>query len=146
MAEDEVAGCAVIAGVQTRTLATKDGYMDLNDIENAIRKEIYDWIPETGLICLENTMQGRALSLEYMASVRAISKKYNVPVHLDGARMFNACVALKCDPKEMACYVDSLNFCLSKGLCAPIGSIMCGSKKIITKARRARKLLGGGMR
>ncbi|KAL4486774.1 hypothetical protein ABPG72_006606 [Tetrahymena utriculariae] len=146
VAEDEVAGCAVLAGVQTRTLPTKDGYMDLQDIENSIRKDIYDWIPETGLICLENSMQGRALSLEYMAKVRELGNKYKIPVHLDGARMFNACTALKCSPREMSQYVDSLNFCLSKGLCAPIGSMICGSKKLIQKARRLRKLLGGGMR
>lgn len=131
VAEDEVGGLAVLAGVQTRTLTTYEGMMNLTDIENAIRKEIYDWIPETGLICLENTMQGRALSLEYMSEVRNIANKYNIPVHLDGARMFNACAKLKCSPKEMAFFADSLNFCLSKALCAPVGSMICGSKRLI---------------
>lgn len=81
-----------------------------------------------------------------MSKVRNIANKYKIPVHLDGARMFNACEALGCTPSDMAQYVDSLNFCLSKALCAPLGSMICGSAKLIAKARRARKLLGGGMR
>jgi threonine aldolase len=81
-----------------------------------------------------------------MKEVNALSKKHNLLVHLDGARIFNAAVALKVDVKELTCYADSVSFCLSKGLSAPVGSVICGAKWFVAEARRSRKVLGGGMR
>ena len=79
-------------------------------------------------------------------SVSGVAKKYNLKVHLDGARLFNAAVSLGCDAKDIAQYADSVTFCLSKGLCAPYGSVIVGSKEFIDKARRHRKMIGGGTR
>jgi len=105
--------------------------------------------PRTRLICLENThnrCNGSALTPQYTDAVAALAKNRGLAVHLDGARIFNAAVALGVDVKELTRSVDSLSFCLSKGLSAPIGSVVCGSKKFIAQARRIRKVLGGGMR
>lgn len=103
--------------------------MDLIQVEKAIRKVIFDFTPKTGLICIENTVQGKALKLEYMKNIYTIARKYNIPVHLDGARIFNAAIALGVEVSEIAQYADSVSFCLSKGLCCPIGSILLGSKE-----------------
>jgi threonine aldolase len=103
--------------------------------------------PETGLICLENALaNGRVVHLDKMNEVYQIAKKHDIPVHLDGARLFNASAYLKVDAKEITKYCDSVMFCLSKGLCAPVGSILAGSKEFIEMSKRGRKLMGGGLR
>lgn len=144
----EAGAAAILSGAQLRCLPVKGGLMDLSSIEAAIRKTPEDiHSPRTALICLENAdSDGYILPLDYMRQVREIAGKYGIPVHLDGARLFNAAVALSEDPAEIASFVDTVQICLSKGLCAPIGSLLVGSKEIIELARRKRKILGGGMR
>ncbi|RQD70579.1 MAG: low-specificity L-threonine aldolase [Tindallia sp. MSAO_Bac2] len=144
----EVAGIARLAGVQARTINGNRGEMRPEDIENSIRKEDIHF-PETSLICIENTHNmagGRVIPLENMAEIQELAKAKSIPVHLDGARIFNAAAYLETDVKEIASKVDSLMFCLSKGLCSPVGSMLVGSTDFIEKARKLRKLLGGGMR
>ncbi len=141
--QHEAGGSAIIAGVQLRTVEE----MISSQFEKKIRKNIDIHEPTTGLICLENARScGKLLSLEFMQEVKKIADKYKLPIHLDGARLFNAATALNVDAKEIAKNVDSLMFCLSKGLCAPIGSMLCGTKEFIENARAKRKILGGGMR
>lgn len=143
----EAGAAAVIAGVQLRTLTTVRGMMDLDKIENTIRKDEDIHFPKTSLICLENAhSDGFVISPEYMAKVRELADLYKIPIHLDGARIFNAAVSQGVDATEFTKQVDSVMFCLSKGLCAPIGSIIAGNKEFIQQARKKRKLLGGGMR
>lgn len=143
----EVGAAAVIAGVQLRTLKSNNGELSPKDIENTIRKEEDIHYPKTALICLENAhSNGRAISLENMAEIRKVATKYNLPIHLDGARLFNAAAYLESNVKELTKNVDSVMFCLSKGLCAPVGSILAGNKAFIERARKYRKLMGGGLR
>lgn len=145
----EVGGLAFLAGLQARTLQGKNGIIDIKDIEAAIIQDTNVHHAQTGLICLENTHNmagGVVWPVEEMAKIYEMAKGYNIPVHLDGARVFNASTYLKCDVKEITKHVDSLMFCLSKGLCAPVGSILAGSKEMIESARIYRKMLGGGMR
>ena len=144
----EVAGMARIAGVQAKPIKGTNGEMRAVDIENAIRNENIHF-PETGLICLENTHNmagGMAISLDNMKEIYDVAKKNHIPLHLDGARIFNAATYLGVDVKEIAQYADSIMFCFSKGLGAPVGSMLVGSKKFINNARKYRKMLGGGMR
>jgi len=145
----EAGGMSTLGGIHPHTLSNQpDGTMRLEDIEGAIRGNNVHF-PRTRLICLENThnrCSGSALTSEYIDSVAALAKERGLSVHLDGARIFNAAVALGIDVKELTANVDSLSFCLSKGLSAPIGSVVCGSSEFIAEARRARKVLGGGMR
>jgi threonine aldolase len=140
---------STLGGIHPHTLSNQpDGTMRLEDIEGAIRGNNVHF-PRTRLICLENTHNrcyGSALTSEYIDSVAALAKEHGLSVHLDGARIFNAAVALGIDVKELTANVDSLSFCLSKGLSAPVGSVVCGSSEFIAEARRARKVLGGGMR
>lgn len=144
--QHEVGGTAVIAGVQLRTLKSTKGEMDPAEVASKIRG-IDVHFPDTGLICLENAhSNGRVISLSNMESIYTIAKTHNLPVHLDGARLFNAAASLKVDVKDITKYCDSVMFCLSKGLCAPVGSMLAGSKEFIDKARRGRKLMGGGLR
>ena len=144
--QHEVGASSVIAGVQLRTLKSYNGALSPEDVENTIRGENIHF-PETGLICIENAhSNGRVIPLSVMESIRKISLKHNIPVHLDGARLFNAAAFLNVDPKEITKYADSVMFCLSKGLCAPIGSMLCGSHDFISKAKKKRKLMGGGLR
>ncbi len=144
----EVAGMARIANVQAKTIRGIDGVMDPQDILRAIRgKDIH--FPKTGLITLENTHNvagGMAIPLENMEKVFTIAGDYKIPVHLDGARIFNAALSLNVDVKEIAQYTDSVMLCFSKGLSAPVGSILLGNHDFIRKARKFRKMLGGGMR
>jgi threonine aldolase len=142
----EVGAASVIAGVQLRTLISNKGELNPEEIKAKIRTvDIH--FPDTGLICLENAhSNGRVIPLENMKKIHSIGKENNVPIHLDGARIFNAATYLNVEPKEIAKYADSVNVCLSKGLCAPIGSVLAGGKDFIDKARRGRKLMGGGMR
>ena len=144
----EVAGASIIAGVQLRTLISTKGELDPNMIESKIRKEEDDiHYPSTGLICLENAHScGRVIPLSTMDKIYTIAKEHQLPVHLDGARLFNASAYLEVDAKEITKYCDTVMFCLSKALCAPVGSILAGDKSFIDKARKKRKLLGGGLR
>ncbi len=146
---NECGSMSAVGGVHPHTVPNQpDGTMQLEDIESAIRGVNDHW-PRTRLVCLENTHNrcyGAALTPEYMASVKELAQRRGLKVHLDGARIFNAAVALGADVKEFTEHVDSLSFCLSKGLSAPIGSVVCGTAEFIAEARRNRKLLGGGMR
>ncbi|WP_090553288.1 low-specificity L-threonine aldolase [Natronincola ferrireducens] len=144
----EVAGIARVGGVQARTIRGTNGVMNPHVVEDVIRKEDIHF-PETGLICLENTHNmsgGMAIPLENMKQIYKVAKENNLPVHLDGARLFNAASYLKVEAREIVQYVDSVMFCISKGLCAPIGSLLVGTKGFIQRARKYRKMLGGGMR
>lgn len=144
----ETAGLATIAGVQSRTIKGVNGQMPISELVSAIREDDVH-CPRTALICLENThgdSGGRILPLSYMKEVYQVSRQYQIPVHLDGARLFNAAIGLGVDPKEITKYTDSVQFCLSKGLSAPMGSILAGSKEYIKRARKWRKMLGGGTR
>lgn len=146
IAVHEVGATAVLSGVQLRTIKSSDDILYPEAVERAIRvDDIHE--PRTGLICLENALaNGTVVPLDVMKGVHDVAKLHNIPVHLDGARLFNAAVALGCTAKDITQYTDSVQFCLSKGLCAPVGSILAGSKEFIKKARKNRKLLGGGMR
>jgi threonine aldolase len=145
----EAGGISALGGIHPRTVPNQpDGTLRLEDIEAAIRPDNVHF-PRTRLVCLENThnrCDGVPLSAEYTAQVVDLAHRHNLAVHLDGARIFNATVALGVDVTELTRGVDSLSFCLSKGLAAPIGSVVCGSKGFIAEARRTRKILGGGMR
>jgi len=146
---NEAGGMSTLGGIHPHTVANQpDGTIRLEDIEGAIRGSNVHF-PRTRLICLENThnsCNGAALPAEYIDSVAALAKRHDLLLHLDGARIFNAAVALEVDVKELTRSVDSVSFCLSKGLSAPVGSVVCGSSVFIAEARRTRKVLGGGMR
>jgi len=145
----EAGGMSALGGVHPHTIPNQpDGTLRLEDIEAAIRGDNVHF-PRTRLICLENThnrCHGSALTVEYMQAVAALARKRGLRVHLDGARIFNAAAALGVDIKEIARHADSVAFCLSKGLSAPVGSLVCGSAGFVAEARRNRKVLGGGMR
>ena len=145
----EGGGIAAFGGVHPHTLPNQeDGTIRLEDIRSAIRVE-NDHFPRTRLIALENThnkCSGTPLMVDYIASVAEIARENNLKLHMDGARIFNAAVALDTDVSILATHVDSVSFCMSKGLSAPVGSVICGTKAFIHEARRIRKVLGGGMR
>lgn len=142
----EAGASAVIAGVQLRTFRSENGRPNPIDIKNLIRSENIHF-PRTGLICLENAHgMGSVIDIETMKSIHEIADSQGIPIHLDGARIFNAACSLHVDVKEISQYADSVMFCLSKGLAAPIGSMLAGTKEFIEKARKGRKLMGGGMR
>jgi len=145
----EAGGIAALGGVHPHTIANQpDGTCRLEDIAGAIRADNVHF-PRTRLVCLENTHNrcgGAALSPEYIEQVAALAHDHGLLLHLDGARVFNAAVALGVDARELTRHADSVSFCLSKGLSAPVGSVICGSKEFVAEARRNRKALGGGMR
>jgi len=145
----EAGGMSVLGGIHPHTVVNQpDGTILLEDIETAIRGENVHF-PRTRLVCLENThnhCNGSPLTAKYTEDVAALANRRGLKVHLDGARIFNAAVALDVDVKELTRPVDSVSFCLSKGLSAPVGSVICGSGDFISEARRIRKVLGGGMR
>jgi threonine aldolase len=147
---DEAAGHAVVVGASVRSLPENaDGTIDPAAIEAAFRDPDDPHEPITGLISLENThahSMARPLSVAYEQAVAAVARRRGVPLHLDGARFFNAVVALGVTPAALAAPADSVTFCLSKGLACPVGSVLVGSRDFVRRARRARKLLGGGMR
>ena len=146
--QHEAGAAAIIPGVQLRCVPTQEGRYDMQALGDAVRKHPEDiHSPRTALICLENADgQGRVQGLEYMRDVRRLADKYNLPIHLDGARIFNAAARLKLAAADIAAYADSVMFCLSKGLCAPVGSMLAGSGAFVEQARRKRKIMGGGMR
>lgn len=145
----EVGGASSVAGVMPRTIPNnEDGTIDIDKIEKTIREDdIHS--PATSLLCLENTHNrcgGAVIGKEYMQKAAAAARKHGLKIHLDGARIFNAAIALNVPVKELCEDVDSICFCLSKGLSAPVGSCLCGSAEFIKKTRKLRKMLGGGMR
>ena len=146
---NEAGGMATVGSIHPHIIPNQpDGILLLSDIEQAIRGS-NDHFPRTRLICLENThnrCHGAVLTPDYMDSVSDLAKRRHLSLHLDGARVFNASVALGTDVKNFTRNADSVSFCLSKGLSCPIGSLVCGSREFISEARRARKVLGGGMR
>lgn len=145
----EVASAAMYGGVQPNTLPVQaDGTLDLDQIRSAIRGDNAHF-PPTRLICLENTQAsafGAPLPVEYVSAVAEIARVYNLKLHVDGARLFNAATALGVEARELVAEADSVSVCLSKGLCAPVGSVIAGSREFIKRAHRVRKSLGGGMR
>ena len=144
----EVAGAAVIGGVQMRPTPTARGFLAPEQVREALRPANIH-LAQTGLVCVENTHNrhgGTCCTPEDIAAVAAVAHEAGVPVHLDGARLFNAAVALRRSAADFARVVDSVTFCVSKGLGAPVGSVVCGSADFILRARRVRKMLGGGMR
>lgn len=146
IAKYEVGAAARLSGVSYALINNNDYKIYKNDIMKSIRTEDLHF-PETGLICIENPLtNGEVISIENLKEIYEIAKRNNIPIHLDGARIFNAAQSLSVDVKEISKYSDSVMFCLSKGLCSPIGSILCGTREFIQKARRNRKILGGGMR
>jgi len=144
----EVGGISAVAGVVPRLITGDRGILNLKDIKEALREENIHY-PKTTLICLENTHNragGTITSPKITEEICQLAHQSNILIHLDGARIFNAAIALNIEPDILAKDVDSVMFCLSKGLSAPVGSILAGSKEFIQKARKNRKLLGGGMR
>lgn len=146
---NEVGGMAALGGIQPRTLPNQpDGTLALDDIRNAIRGDNVHW-PRTRLITLENThnaCNGSPLAPAYLWAVYDLAQSRGIKVHTDGARIFNASVALGVPVSELTRYTDTISFCLSKGLSAPVGSLLCGPRDFIAEARRNRKMVGGGMR
>jgi threonine aldolase len=147
---DEAAGHAVVVGASVRQLREgPDGTFDLRDLEDAFRDETDIHQPPTALVTVENAhshSMNSPLTPAYVASVAEIAHRHGVPLHVDGARFFNAAVALGVTPSELAAPADTVAFCLSKGLGCPVGSLLVGDREVIDRARRARKLVGGGMR
>ncbi|MGD0802498.1 MAG: low-specificity L-threonine aldolase [Candidatus Bathyarchaeia archaeon] len=145
---NEVGGLAVMGQLMARTVPGELGWMKPDDIEKAIRVENIHY-PRTTLLCVENTHNsagGIALTPKQLKADWDIAKKHNLGVHMDGARVFNASVALGVNVKELTKYADTVQICLSKGLSAPVGSLVVGSADLVNKARKYRKMLGGGMR
>jgi threonine aldolase len=142
----EAGGAAVLGSIQPQPIAHQaDGTMDLGDIEKAIKPDDHHYA-RTRVIALENTFGGKILPVDYMAQVADIAKRRGLGLHLDGARAFNAVVALGTDIRTFTAPFDSVSICLSKGLGTPVGSVLVGRKDLIDTARRHRKMLGGGMR
>jgi threonine aldolase len=147
----EAGGASALGGVVFHPVATdRFGRLDLEAVARALgegRGDIHRAPP--GVVCLENTHNrrgGTVLTAADIAAVGSLSRRAGVPLHLDGSRVFNAAVALGCDVRDLTEPVDSVQFCLSKGLCAPVGSLVCGTADFVGRARRVRKMLGGGMR
>jgi threonine aldolase len=142
----EQGGAAWIGGIQPQPLPHQpDGTLALSDIEAAIKPDDLHYA-RTRLLALENTLGGRVIPLTYLNDATALAKRHGLGTHLDGARMFNAVVATNADPAEMARPFDTISVCLSKGLGAPVGTVLVGEPELIKAARRHRKALGGGMR
>jgi threonine aldolase len=145
----EVGGIAALGGVHPHTLPVQpDGTLALESIRRAVRGDNVHF-PRTKLIALENTqgtVGGIPISKEYTDAVGEIAAEQRLALHIDGARIFNAATALNVDVADLVAAADSVSFCLSKGLCAPVGSVLVGSKAFIDEARRIRKIVGGGMR
>ena len=145
----EAGSVSTLGGVFPHPLPTDEhGCMDLAQVTKAIRPDD-EHFTRTKLICVENSYgakSGTPLPLAYLAGIHGIAQKHQLKVHMDGARFFNSAVALNLPASDIAQYADSVSFCLSKGLCCPVGSLICGTESFIREARRIRKSLGGGMR
>ena len=142
----EAGGVSVLASIHPQAVANRaDGTLDLNEVESVVKPDDPHF-PRTRLLALENTITGRVLSRDYLGKAVDLAKRKNLAAHLDGARIFNAATQLKMKVKDLCAGFDSVSSCLSKGLGAPAGTVLLGNKPFIEKARRARKILGGGMR
>ena len=145
----EVGGAFALGGLGLRTVPNDEqGRLELTEVRRAIRGRDVHY-PATGLICIENTHNlcgGSVIDEDDLAAVRALADEHDLPVHLDGARLFNAALAMRVPASQLAQYADSVAFSLCKGLACPVGSVLCGSEEFIGEARRYRKMLGGGMR
>ena len=145
----EVGGAFALGGLGLRTVRNDEkGRLELPEVRHAVRgRDVH--FPPTGLICIENTLNlcgGSVLDEDDLAAVRALADEHDLPVHLDGARLFNAALALGVPVSQLAQYADSVAFSLCKGLACPLGSVLCGSQEFIGEARRYRKCLGGARR
>lgn len=142
----EGGGAAVLGSIQPQPVDFEaDGTLDLDAVERAIKPDDFHFA-RTRLVCLENTQSGKVLPIQYLRRARAVTTRRGLGLHLDGARVFNAAVSLGVSVKSIAENFDSVSVCLSKGLGAPVGSVLCGTNSLIKDARRWRKMLGGGMR
>jgi threonine aldolase len=142
----EAGGLSVLGSIHPQVVSNRaDGTLDLNEVESLVKPDDPHF-PRTRLLALENTITGRVLSRDYLGNAVDLAKRKNLAIHLDGARIFNAATQLKMKVKDLCAGFDSVSSCLSKGLGAPAGTVLLGNKPFIEKARRARKILGGGMR
>ncbi|NOH80328.1 low-specificity L-threonine aldolase [Vibrio sp. RE86] len=142
----EAGGAAVLGSIQPQPIENNpDGTLDFAKLKAAIKPDDSHFA-RTKLLSLENTINGKVLPMSYLVQARQFVDQHGLSLHLDGARVYNAAVALDIDVKEIAQHFDSMTICLSKGLAAPIGSLLLGDKAFIAKARRLRKMVGGGMR
>ena len=142
----EGGGAAVFGSIQPQPLDfMPDGTLDLEQVAACIKAD-NPHFAKSRLLCLENTQGGKVLPLAYLPKARAVADQYGLGLHLDGARVFNASVKLNVPVTDITHHFDSISVCLSKGLCAPVGSVLCATQEIIGKAHRWRKMLGGGMR
>jgi threonine aldolase len=142
----EAGGAASLGGIQPQTLPFEaDGTLDLKRVETLIKPDDVHFA-KTRLLCFENTQAGRAAPAQYFAAARKLADRHDLAVHLDGARLFNACIATGDAASDYGQHCDSVSICLSKGLGAPVGSVLVGNSEFITRARRWRKMVGGGMR
>ena len=146
----EAGGASALGGIVLTTIAnTEDGELDTGELGRELGTPADDHFAQPSLVVIENTHNrcgGAPIKLSHMAEVSTAAKRRKIPLHLDGARIFNAALALETTPKEIASNADTVSFCLSKGLGCPIGSLLCGSREFIASAHRTRKILGGGMR
>ncbi|MDN3640126.1 low-specificity L-threonine aldolase [Simiduia curdlanivorans] len=142
----EAGGAAVLGSVQPQPIENSaDGSLDLAKLAKAVKPDD-NHFAKTRLLSLENTMGGKVLPMAYLAQARGFAERQGLAMHLDGARVYNAAVALDVDVTQIAQHFDSMTVCLSKGLGAPVGSLLFGSQEFIARARRLRKMVGGGMR
>ena len=142
----EAGGAAALGGIQPQTLPFEaDGTLDLERVEALIKPDDVHFA-NTRLLCFENTQAGSAATADYFEQAAALATRYGLAVHLDGARLFNACVATGASAADFGRHCDSVSICLSKGLGAPVGSVLVGTQAFIAQARRWRKMVGGGMR
>lgn len=142
----EAGGGAVLGGIQPQPIPFNErGELEIEAIRQVIKPDDYHFA-KTKLVCLENTTAGKVLALDYLSEFSDFARSQGLGRHLDGARVFNAAVQLGVNVKEISQYFDSMSICLSKGLAAPVGSLLVGSNELILKARRWRKMVGGGMR
>jgi threonine aldolase len=146
----EAGGASALGGVVLTPVAnTESGQLDLGELKRELNASADDHFAEPALVVLENTHNrcgGAAVALSHLAEVSELAHRRKLPLHLDGARIFNAAIALETSAKTIASHADTVSFCLSKGLSCPVGSLLCGSAEFVSRARRTRKVLGGGMR
>lgn len=146
----EAGGASALGGIMLATVRNlSGGELDLEELEREVQTPLDDHFAQPSVVAIENTHNrcgGAPVALSHMAEVRELARRRRLPVHLDGARIFNAAIALDTNAREIAALADTVSFCLSKGLACPIGSLLCGSREFIRRAHRTRKVLGGGMR
>lgn len=144
----ETGAPSLLSGVMLNTVKGDRGILDPDTVRKSVRADVY-YLPRTSLVCLENTHNkagGTIYPIECIAAIRAVTSKMGIPLHLDGARLWNACAATGLAPHVYAGHFDTVSVCFSKGLGAPVGSALTGPKELISRARKFRKIFGGGMR